>query len=334
VQEAPALIEALNKAGALAAQKRDLTKPELDALVAEVVKSGNASRGESLYRRADLQCMNCHAIGGAGGQVGPDLASIGASAPIDYLIESLLLPNKAVKEGYHAVRVETLDGIVHVGIKVRETKTEIALRTADDKEIVILQKNIDEKRDSRSLMPDGLVDTLTRGELADLVRFLSELGKVGPYSLSKARVVRRWQTLQPTPGALDVIRRSRIAVVADNDPAFLWRSSYSTVAGDLPLDDASALTVWKDTAALNVARCQFDVTTAGKVKLKLNSAAGITLFVGANPVDVAEETVVDLPTGTQTLIFAIDRSKRKEPLRVEVEDVVDSLARVSVIGGK
>ena len=31
-------------------------------------------------------------------------------------------------------------------------------------------------------MPVGLADTLTRGELVDLVRFLSELGKVGPYA--------------------------------------------------------------------------------------------------------------------------------------------------------
>ena len=54
----------------------------------------------------DLGCVNCHAIGGAGGQVGPDLVSIGASAPVDYLVESILQPNKAIKEGYHSLVVE------------------------------------------------------------------------------------------------------------------------------------------------------------------------------------------------------------------------------------
>ena len=48
-------------------------------------------------------------------------------------------------------------------------------------------------------MPAGLTDTLTRGELVDLVRFLSELGKIGPYAVSKARVFRRWQVLDPAP---------------------------------------------------------------------------------------------------------------------------------------
>ena len=47
-------------------------------------------------------------------------------------------------------------------------------------------------------MPVGLSDGLTRGELIDLVHFLSELGKVGPYASSKAAVARRWQALVPS----------------------------------------------------------------------------------------------------------------------------------------
>jgi putative heme-binding domain-containing protein len=334
VQEAPDLVEACRKAGDLAAQKRDLTKAELDEMVADVQKIGNAAKGEMLYRRADMQCLKCHAIGGAGGQVGPDLVSIGASAPVDYLIESLLIPNKAVKEGFHSLRVETQDGKVHIGVKLRESKTEIVLRDAEDKEIVIPANDVDTKRESRSLMPDGLVDTLTREELIDLTRFLSELGKVGPYSLTKARVVRRWQALQNTPQAGNLIRRSRIAAAAENDPAFVWNSAYAKVSGELPLEGLPTLTIWKDTAPLTVVRAQLDVTAAGKVKLKLNSAAGVSLLVGSNPVEVKDETIVDLPQGQQVLLFAIDTTKRKEPLHCELEDVEGSPARVSVMGGK
>jgi putative heme-binding domain-containing protein len=334
VQDAPELIAALQKAGDLAAQKRELTKQELEGYVADVLKSGNAAKGEMLYRRADMQCLKCHAIGGAGGQVGPDLISIGASAPVDYLIESLLIPNKAVKEGFHSLRVETLDGKVHIGVKLRESKTEIVLRDAEDKEIVIPANDVDTKRESRSLMPDGLVDTLTREELIDLTRFLSELGKVGPYSLTKARVIRRWQALQNTPQAGNLIRRSRIAAAAENDPAFVWNSAYAKVSGDLPLEGLPTLTIWKDTAPLSVVRAVLDVTAAGKVKVKLNSAAGVSLLVGTNPIEVKDETVIDLPQGQQVLLFAIDTTKRKEPLHCELEDVEGSSARASVVGGK
>ena len=54
--------------------------------------------------------------GGAGGKIGPDLTSIGASAPPDYLVESLLYPNAKIKEGYHSVLIATKDGKVDVAV--------------------------------------------------------------------------------------------------------------------------------------------------------------------------------------------------------------------------
>ncbi len=66
---------------------------------------GNAARGEAIFRRAELNCFKCHAVGDAGGQVGPNLVSLGATAQLDYVINSLLDPNKNVKEGFTTVVV-------------------------------------------------------------------------------------------------------------------------------------------------------------------------------------------------------------------------------------
>src|SRR5262249_11298051 len=96
------LLDALTKAGGLTFGVRKLNAKEMQEMVADVTRLGDPARGEAVYRRKDQLCMKCHAIAGAGGQVGPDLSSIGGSAPVDYLIESLLEPNKAVKENYHA----------------------------------------------------------------------------------------------------------------------------------------------------------------------------------------------------------------------------------------
>ena len=68
------------------------------------------------------------------------------------------------------------------GIPIRQTRTEIVLRNSEDKEVTIPVEQVDEKREGRSLMPDGLVNSLTRGELVDLVSFLSQLGKVGDFA--------------------------------------------------------------------------------------------------------------------------------------------------------
>src|SRR5262249_5687701 len=77
----PELVQALTKAGKLTTGPRTLSPAEMQQLVADVARHGDATRGEAVFRRGDQQCLKCHAIAGAGGQVGPDLASVGASAP-------------------------------------------------------------------------------------------------------------------------------------------------------------------------------------------------------------------------------------------------------------
>src|SRR3954451_7168314 len=145
VQDVTPLADALVKAGGLTAARTDYTPAEVKTYVDEVLGKGDAARGELVYRRKDATCLSCHAIAGAGGQVGPDMTSIGASAQVDYLVESILMPNRAVKEGYHALRVSTLDGKVVVGVKTREADGKLYLRTSEDKEIAIPEKDSDEK---------------------------------------------------------------------------------------------------------------------------------------------------------------------------------------------
>jgi putative heme-binding domain-containing protein len=338
-REAPALVEALTKAGNLGTGPRQLSDAEMKRLVEEVIKNGDPVRGEKVFRRADMVCLKCHAIAGAGGQVGPDLVSIGASAPVDYLIDSLLLPSKAIKENYGSLIVETKKGQVFTGIKARETQAELVLRNAEDKEISIPISQIDSRENSKkSLMPEGLADTLTRGELVDLVRFLSELGKVGPYSVSKARLVRRWQVLEPTREAYTLLSRTSHASAAGNDPTLTWSPAYSTVAGELPAEAMPLFRMGtgaeKQVVQASFARCQLDASTAGRVKLLLNSAKGVKAWLDGEPVEAREEMVLDLTAGPHTLTLALDRGLRTEPLRVELDDVPGSPARVRVVGGK
>ena len=193
-------------------------------------------------------------------------------------------------------------------------------------------KDIAERGEAtKSLMPEGLTDTLTKQEFADLVRFLSELGKVGgPYAPSKARVVRRWQVIEPTNANLNLFRRTRVSAAAEPDNPFAWSPAYSLVSGDLPLAELPKFTVWNDTAAQTVLRFQLDVTTAGAAKLKFNSVAGLSLYLGATPVEAKAETVLDLKAGVQTVTLVIDRSKRTDDVRVELDDVAGSPARVDV----
>jgi len=318
-REAPGLIEALTKSGGLGAGKRPLDAKELAQLVADVQQKGDPARGEVVFRRKDQVCLKCHAIAGAGGQVGPDLTSIGASAQIDYLIEAILLPNKVLKEGFHSLVVTTLSGKIISGIKVRESKTELVLRDANDAEITILIKDIEERANGGSLMPEGLADPLTRAELVDLVRFLAELGKVGPYQVGQARLVRRWQALEATPATKELLRKA-VGSAAGSDSGLAWSAAYSQVSGTLPLDAIPRIEYARMAPPVGAVRFQIDVAKAGKVKLRFNTATGLTGWLDGDPVEMAETMTLDLKPGIHRVTLVIDLSKRRDGLRVELED--------------
>jgi mono/diheme cytochrome c family protein len=104
------LIAVLNKSAGLEAEPRLPTKEQMDALVAEVAAKGNSDRGEAIFRRAELNCIKCHAISGAAGGVGPDLSALGLSSPVDYVVNSILIPDQAIKEEFQTRNVVTNEG--------------------------------------------------------------------------------------------------------------------------------------------------------------------------------------------------------------------------------
>jgi len=330
----PQLVEAFTRAGGLTTPKPILAPEEMRALVEEVAQRGDPGRGEIVYRRPDMICQKCHALSGAGGQVGPDLTSLGASAQVDYLIDSLLLPNKAIKEGYHSLVLSTKSGRLHTGIKVRETATEVVLRDAEDREVVVPTKQIDERTNGKSLMPDGLVDPLTRAELVDLVRFLSELGKVGPYAATKARLARTWQVAESSPEAQAFLERRGLVGVVHIDSVLSWRPAYSQVSGLVPLDGLPALTVSKQIGTVTVVRCRLDVTTAGRVRLRLNAPEGVSLWLDQNSRPAQPSMEWDLEARVHTLTLVLDRSQRHDSIRLELEEIPGSRARAGWVVGK
>ncbi len=184
-----ALVAALSpRAGAKTAPRDFAT--EIAAFVKSVPEGGNSADGELVYRRSG--CIACHSIGGVGGNFGPDFSSIGASAPLDYIIESTVNPAAKVKEGFHGFAYTMKDGSVLNGIPARETATEVIIRPAPGTELALVKGNIVKKENIGSLMPPGLIDALPPGDKRNLFAFLSQIGRPGPFDASKANVARIW----------------------------------------------------------------------------------------------------------------------------------------------
>ena len=156
-------------------------------------------RGESVFRRPDLNCMTCHAVSKAGGDVGPDLSSIGQSSPPDYIILSILVPDQSIKEQYHTLVMLTTDGQVYQGIVTDKDNQRVVLKEATGALHVIPVSHDRGPEGGGSLMPKGLVSLMTHAEFIDLVRFLSELGRPGPYAIPTTPTIQRWRVLKGVP---------------------------------------------------------------------------------------------------------------------------------------
>jgi putative heme-binding domain-containing protein len=289
---------------------------DVERMAALAKLNGDPARGEMIYRRPELKCISCHGIGGAGGKVGPDLTSVGAASPMDYLVESVYLPDKAIKEGFHSVQIETLDGKVTTGILVRETGQEVVIRDADGKESAIPRAKIRERTAGGSLMPQGLVDHLFENEQRDLFRFLSELGKPGPFDAARNQSAKAWRLIAVDP------HDPRAASRTERGDGSLsgWTPLTTTVAGALLRSEVRGVAPVDGGRPVFVAT-RFDVLKAGRVALDFGKNAPAALWVDGKPLGRGELTT-DLAAGTHTLVVRLDPSKMPPRLTLSSPDVV------------
>lgn len=308
----------LRTAGNIPARKT--LSPEARAeILAKASTSASAAAGEAVFRSPQLGCLKCHAVGAAGGLVGPDMISLGASAQPDYLLESLLNPNAKVKENYHTTVIATTSGQVIAGVQIQKSDKAVTLRTAENQVVVVPANEIEEAGQGVSLMPEGLVDALTDDDLAALVRFLSELGRTPEYTLSKLRLIRSWQVLQPTPEGLQKINRTSFSSAATGDPAFTFTPHYSVVSGKLPLNEVPVLKIRDQSVSFVQSKIQ--VTSPGQIGFQVDRPEGLEIRIDGVPMPATAEFSAELTAGPHLLTITIDRSKRSDSLTLQLNDL-------------
>ena len=118
-------------------------------------------------------------MNGRGGIVGPDLSTIGHVLNRDKLVESILDPSREIAPMFVHWKVRTKKGDIVDGRILDEDPSPtgmILLIDAQGKQTKVENKDIDERQASRvSIMPDKLVDRLTRQDFRDLIEFLMGL---------------------------------------------------------------------------------------------------------------------------------------------------------------
>ncbi len=146
------------------------------AFYREVLEGGNAERGLAIFREnAQVQCLRCHKINGKGGEVGPDLTGIGNRQKREYLLESIVAPDKQIAKGFETIVIATKEGNVVSGILKSDDKDELKLMTAEGKLISVKKSDVEEQKRGPSAMPLDLLKFLSKTQLRDLVEFLASL---------------------------------------------------------------------------------------------------------------------------------------------------------------
>jgi putative membrane-bound dehydrogenase-like protein len=143
---------------------------ELEPLLA----GGSPNRGQSVFFGKTATCATCHAVGGNGAHVGPDLSHIASiRAPRD-LLESVVFPSASFARGYEPFVVQTKSSQVLAGVIASESADAITLRTPA--EVRVPRASIKMMRQDRvSIMPQGLDAQMSKQDLSDLLAFLQTL---------------------------------------------------------------------------------------------------------------------------------------------------------------
>lgn len=147
-------------------------KERLEALI-KSLPAGDIRRGQQVFHSAKALCSQCHAIGYAGGTVGPDMTRIGLVRTERDLLESLLFPSNSFVQGYEPSTVVTTDGKTYSGLVRHPAANEVTVITGANQLVRLSPKEIEETTLGKvSVMPAGLDQQLTTQQIADLVAYL------------------------------------------------------------------------------------------------------------------------------------------------------------------
>jgi putative heme-binding domain-containing protein len=325
-----ALGNVVSKFAGIDAAPRPPTAAEVRKLMAEALAQGDPARGEHVFRRPDLGCMKCHAISKAGGHIGPDLGPIGGSSPMDYIITSILDPSASIKEEYLTKVISTTRGQVITGIVLERGRNQVVLKEATGKLVRIPTSEIDEETSGKSLMPEGITRILTHGELVDLIRFVSELGKPGPYALRDKPTIQRWKRLRELSPALregipnrEVIRESLLRAGPE-----AWDTVFAQVSGKLPLEEL----VMPGASEVVYLQGEIQVVQAGTVEFHVEATEPVTYWIDEEPFEKQGTAVVSLSPGRHRITVRVPSGSSSAPsLRVEVRRPANSLAHFEVL---
>jgi putative membrane-bound dehydrogenase-like protein len=157
---------AADKSALMAKMKTDFTPA--------VLAGADKGNGRAVYAQL---CGTCHRLYGQGGDIGPDLTGAGRDN-LDYLLENIVDPSAVVTADFRISVVKLKDGRTLNGFIAARTTRTLTIRSMTETQTVERAdvENIQEL--PQSMMPEGLLETITSTQRRDLIAYLMHPSQV------------------------------------------------------------------------------------------------------------------------------------------------------------
>lgn len=132
-------------------------------------ESGDPDMGKVHYQ---ARCASCHVLFGEGNSIGPDLTGY-ERHNLEFWLPAILDPNLELREGYLNYVATLKDGQILSGFLQEQTPQTVTLRDMAGQHRVLNRDRLASLSASKvSLMPLGLLNGMSDGELRDLFAYL------------------------------------------------------------------------------------------------------------------------------------------------------------------
>ena len=158
---------------------KNYTMADLDHLLGVGLEGGrNFSNGRNLFGQAS--CFACHRFGQEGGAIGPDLSSVAGKYSVRDLLVHIIEPSKEISDQYGQLEVTLNDDSKVFGRIMNLAGDRITLNInmydpnatqAVDRKLI---KTMEQSK--VSMMPPGLLNTLSETDILDLMAYLLSKG--------------------------------------------------------------------------------------------------------------------------------------------------------------
>jgi putative heme-binding domain-containing protein len=145
---------------------------------AKALSGRSFAKGKEMFTAAG--CIKCHSFAGEGSKLGPDLTKVREKYQGEKLLRQILEPSSEINEQFRAQVFQTKDGDVVTGLVVKEDAAAVHvvsnLLLPNEVRVLAKDKIAARKPSELSPMPTGMLVTLQKEEILDLVAYLESGG--------------------------------------------------------------------------------------------------------------------------------------------------------------